>query len=147
MSDMTILRQVRVLISDTDTSDLWKQDWEVNDAITAAVPEVELDYPQGYSVLVSGESTISPAPDETTKKLFALKTAIIIVSAEAVKSDRESIYVKDGDTAIDTTKGGANKAKLLESLKADYDKLINQLNINIEGTKGYRIDMYDMEFI
>ena len=91
MSTLSILKQARSLLGDNNPTDYWKEDWEINDAITIAVPQVELDYPQGYVVLVSGEESISPAPDETTKILIAYKTAIIIRKGAESKSTREGI--------------------------------------------------------
>lgn len=147
MSTQSILYQARVLLGDTNSSSYWKQDWEVNDAITAAVPEVEIDYPQGYSVTVSGEGSITPTPDGVTKKLVAYKTAIILRQGEEASSSRDSIYVKDGDTVIDTTKGGSNKSKSLDSLIQRYNDLIDDLLINGEITdpRGYRINVYKVE--
>ena len=147
MSSLSILQQSRSLLGDTDASDYWKQDWEINEAITMAVAQVEIDYPQGYSVTVSGEGSITPAPDDTSKLLFAYKTAIIIREGEESKSNRESIYVKDGDTVIDTTKGGSSSIKSLSELMAIYQRMIDGLYIQSATVGGYKIDMYDFEVI
>ena len=147
MSTMSILAQTRVLLGDTDPDNYWKEDWELNDAITAAVTQVEIDYPQGYEVTTSGEGAIDPTPDDTTKLLVAYKSAIMVREGDGSKSSREGIYVKDGDTVIDTTKGGANSGKSLNDLYRIYKNMIDNLYISNVNTGGYRIDMYDFSVI
>lgn len=147
MSTLSILKQVRGLLGDNDSSDYWKEDWEINEMITVAVPQVEIDYPQGYEVTVSGEESITPTPDDTTKLLVAYKTAIMIRQGETSKSTRDSIYVKDGDTVIDTTKGGANSTKSLSELYSIYQGMVDKLYIQSIETGGYRMDNYDFEVI
>ena len=144
MSTLSIVRHVRSLLSDTDESSFWKEDWEINDAITIAVPEVEIEYPQGFTVTVSGEDSITPTPDEPSKVLFSYKAAIIIREGSESQSTRDTIFVKDGDTTIDTTKGASSRGKSLTSLKSDYQRLIDRLTINdLDGVKGFRINTYD----
>ena len=147
MSTMSILAQARLLLGDTNSSNLWKEDWELNDAITAAIVQVEIDYPQGYEVLVSGESSIDPTPDDTTKLLVAYKVAIMVREGDGSKSSREGIYVKDGDTVIDTTKGGSNSGKSLNDLYRMYKNMIDGLYISNITSGGYRVDMYDFDVV
>lgn len=147
MSTLSILRQARTLLGDTDSDNQWKEDWELNDAITAAVAQTEIIYPQGYEVTVSGEDTIDPAPNDTSKLLFAYKTAIIIREGDESKTTREGIYVKDGDTTIDTTKGSSSSIKSLSELRSIYMGLIDSLYTQNITIGGYRVDVYDFEVI
>jgi len=149
MSTLSILRQARVLLGDTDPVNYWKEDWELNEAITSAVTQVEIDYPQGYEVTVSGEGSITPTPDETTKLLIAYKTAIIVREGNESKSNRESIYVRDGDTVIDTSKSASNSSKSLKDLRDIYMGMIDRLYTQQSAADvgGYRIDMYDFEVL
>ena len=140
---LSILTQVRQLIADTDSSDYWKEDDEILHTISIAIPLVEIDYEQGYTMTGASEASISPAPDAITKTLFALMTAILLMAPEQIKSSREGIYVKDGDTVIDTTKGGSSRNSALSNLEAKYDALVLKLNSGAgDGIAGYRVDMY-----
>jgi len=143
---LSILKRVRHLLGDTDSTDYWKEDPDILQALFMAVPLVEIDYPQSITMSAFTESSISPAPDEATKNLFALMTAILLMAPESAKSSREGIYVKDGDTVIDTTRGGSNRGSALKSLEDRYANLVFQLNSGSgDSVTGYRVDMYPSE--
>lgn len=143
MASLSILKRVRMLIGDNDSSDYWKETDEILYTLTLAIPMVESDYYQGYTMSDVSEATITPSPDENSKNLFALMTAILLLAPEAVKSSREGIYVKDGDTVIDTTRGGGDKRSSLKVLEDRYERLI--FNLTSAGVTGSRVDMYPSE--
>ena len=143
---LSILKRVRQLIGDTDSTDYWKEDDDILYTLTLAVPLVEIDYSQGYAMSGTTEMSISPTPDEITKTLFALMTAILLLTPDQAKSAREGIYVKDGDTVIDTTKGGDSRDTAVKALEGRYNNLIFKLTTGDgTGTIGYRVDMYPSE--
>lgn len=152
---LPVNRQVRILVGDTNPASYRKEDWEINEVVTLAVPLVEIDYYQGYALVTSGyvydgttESGITPTPDAQTKLLLAYRSAIILHENEIASSQTNAIYVKDGDTTIDTTKGSSSRQKALDSLYQHYIDLLTSLTINdINGAKGFRTDMYDSEEI
>ena len=144
---MTILRRVRALVGDTDSSDYTYTHENILDAILLAVPQVELDYYQGYTV--NDQAVISPTPSNAMEVVFAYKAAIVLKTGSIEQSDRSGIFVKDGDTTIDTTKGGKNKLDGLKELKKDYQNLIDRMMIEgvstSGGIDGKRVDVYTTE--
>jgi len=144
---MTVRRRIRALVGDVDDTDYQFTDEDILDALLMAVPLVELDYYQGYTV--NDQGTIDPTPDNMMETLFALRAAILLKQSDIAKSDRTGIFVRDGDTTIDTTKGGANKLSALENLQDQYQYAIDRLIIEgtntVGGTRGNRVDVYTTE--
>lgn len=146
---MTINEQVRVFLQDflvESASPAW-EDEVIDQSIYMAVTLVSVDYPHSYEITEVGEENIDPEPSAIYSLLFALKASIILLGGDTLKASRDSIYVKDGDTVIDTTKGGSSKISLLESLKSQYNGIIHGLRMNggfggDASGLGYRVDMY-----
>lgn len=146
---MTIPRRVRALVGDTDNTDYTYSHETVLDAILLAVPAVEADFYQGYTI--NDQGVISPTPDNLMETIVAYKAAIVLMGGTIVTSDRSGIYVKDGDTTIDTTKGGSQRLDTLKSMKDDYQNLIDRMIIEgtntAGGIRGKRVDVYTDEEI
>ena len=143
MALLSIVEQVRIFTNDTNISDYWKQDCDIEKALSIAVYMVEAECPLGYTMTGTDESTISPTPTASAKMLFALKTAIVLLSGELSTVARDGIFVKDGDITLDTTKGLEHRRGLLDGLIDQYNTLLTNYKINGDVfIQGHRIDMY-----
>jgi hypothetical protein len=143
MPTFGIIKRVRHFIDDNDPSNYWKTDCDIEQVLVMAVPMVEAEYPQGYTLTDVNEDSISPTPDEISMSLFALRTACILLSGKLSEVARDGVLAKDGDLTIDTTKGLEHRKGLLDGLKTQYKDLITSLNVNsTSNTRGYRVDMY-----
>lgn len=140
----TIINKTRTFLGDTDPDNYTYTSDVVVNAIRVAIPIVEVDYPMGYEC-DEDTDVISPSPDASAEVLFALQAAIIILTGGAAMSSTEGIYVRDGDTAIDTTKGASAKDSMIKKLENRYNTLIDRL-LDTDIT-GHRIDVYTQDFI
>jgi hypothetical protein len=103
-----ISTMVRYLINDVDSSNYKYSDNRIETTILVAAQLVSLDleFPNNYSINISGGS-LTPDPTDSNYKdgsfinLVTLKSACIIVGSEVKVEAANSISVRDGVSSID----------------------------------------------
>jgi hypothetical protein len=58
---------------------------------------------------------------------------------------QDGIFIKDGDTAFDTTKTLVHRGKQLDQVKTDIDAIIMDIKMGELSVAGYRIDSYSTQ--
>lgn len=124
--DLTIM--VRVLTNDMATPQRYTDSYIEQVLVTAGILiDNEIDLPQSYTFDISGV-TISPDPIATNDIMFQalapLKSACILNTGDFQKATLQSIKVRDGDSAIDTSVSFKGYRDVLEyGACASYEKI------------------------
>ena len=68
--------------------------------------------------------------DNDLRALFVQGAAMQLISAQSVESGMDSIYIKDGETVIDTAKSNSSASKSYEPLSKRWDDLLARVQSN-----------------
>lgn len=74
------------------------------------------------------ETELSPDTDLTA--LFVLGTTLNISGIKLTEAGDDSIYIKDGDTVVDTTKSSSEKARGHEIMLKNWNETLKRVQIN-----------------
>lgn len=77
-------------------------DLELFEYIKDAVDYVAIDVDENY--YISDTELITPTPTKWVQSLIAMKTALLVREQLSQEGYKDGIYIKDGDTVIDTTR-------------------------------------------
>ena len=105
-----LIGKIRRLISDTGepsttvsgTLDFVFQDHELYEYLKDSVALVAIDVNADY--YIDAADLITPTPSSTLGALLSLEAAILIREQLSQEGYSDGIYIKDGDTVIDTTR-------------------------------------------
>jgi hypothetical protein len=77
--------------------------------------------------------------------LLALTTSYFMRRRLQEEGIQDGIFIKDGDTAFDTTKTLVHRGKQLDQVKTDIDAIIMDIKMGELSVAGYRIDSYSTQ--
>lgn len=84
----------------------------------------------------------STVPSGIHFSLLALTTSYFMRRRLQEEGIQDGIFIRDGDTAFDTTKTLVHRGKQLDQVKGDIDAIIMDVKMGELSTAGFRIDSY-----
>jgi len=126
----TMVTMVRVLINDLDSSNYTYSNERLEQTILVSAQYVAsaADFQNAY-VVDLGQFTLTPDPtddpaDNDYINLVCLKAACLILGSSAQTSAGNSLFVKDGNSTIDTRATAGTLMKLYEDTCNKYNQMM-----------------------
>jgi hypothetical protein len=109
-----------------------------------AIILIGYDYANFGSYIITPTIGFDTVPSELDSMLISLKGAALANLALVQESIADAIMVRAGSISLDTTKALGAKGREANRLEAIYDKIINNLLLDVTGASnvGYRVDNY-----
>jgi len=119
------------------------QDTEIKLFISDALPEINNIFNESISTATYGPfKTITGISNPIIARMLVLKASEYALKSLQETLTADGIYIRDGDTVIDTTKALRDRAESLKSLKSKIDDSIEYYFLRRQMEIVARVDTY-----
>jgi len=132
----TIISMLRRRIGDTE-SPYGFDDSLLQGYIEDAVYQVELDYPQGFTI---NSGVFNKEPDMNSAILFAIQAHYLFKVRTKDKADRDNFLMKKGRLTLDNTNQSSDHKETLELIEKEYKKTLYRVKNGGGSIEGVRVE-------
>ena len=143
-SDLIKIRdRIKRFLSETVVSGTYS-DTELEYYAQDALPFIETDYSAFTTYVITIGTDVSPVPTNLHSVLISLKAASLAFNAVVLEGIADSIAVRAGSIALDTTKSLRSRGIEADRFDLLYKNMVDKLSIDLSGSSGsgYAINLY-----